>query len=154
MGDNEKSPISSPTFEEVSASVSPSARSPVTSSVVSTSPVTSVTDCSTRAENLTEPTVAPPSSPATMSTSTMPADGTVDADIAGRIDDLKAVLLREVFAEKLQLRLKIEIIEEGIELLCLESAYLRQHATKEVLDGWQDRRIELEREKNFNKKLM
>ena len=60
-----------------------------------------------RAENLTEPTVAPPSSPATMSTSTMPADGTVDADIAGRIDDLKAVLLREVFAENFNFASKL-----------------------------------------------
>ena len=84
-----------------------------------------------RAENLTEPTVAPPSSPATMSTSTMPADGTVDADIAGRIDDLKAVLLREVFAEKLQLRLKIEIIEEGIEVQYFSSSstYNRSNLT-------------------------
>ena len=82
-------------------------------------------------ENLTEPTVAPPSSPATMSTSTMPADGTIDAKIAGRIDELKTVLQRQVFAEKLQLRLKIEIIEDEIEVQYFSSSstYSRSNLT-------------------------
>ena len=73
-----------------------------------------------RASDLTEPLVAPTSASTTTSTLSMPADGALYDELGGMIDDLKAALLTVVHAEKLQLRNKIESLEDGIQVcMCL-----------------------------------
>merc|ERR1719167_1455990 len=146
--DNNGTSCSSPTTQEAIVTVSSSARSTLTTSVVS-SLATPVTDFSTRASDLTEPLVAPTSASTTTSMChlSMPADGALYDELGGMIDDLKVALLTVVHAEKLQLRNKIESLEDGIQLLCKENAYLWQHATQETFDGWPERRSQLEREK-------